>query len=217
MDLVIFDMDGLLIDSEPFWRKAEIKVFADKGIQLVEEDCLQTTGLSVLDVVKYWSELQSIHVDLQATANEIVDEVIKLILNEGDAMRGVHQILEFFRLKNIPMALASGSDYRLIEVVLEKLQLASYFVHIQSAESLPHGKPHPEIFLHTAKTLNANPMHCLVFEDSVNGVIAAKAARMKCVAVPESHNFERMEYAIADLKMQSLTDFNKNKFELLIN
>ena len=216
--LIIFDMDGLLIDSEPFWRQAEIKVFGEYGIHLSDEDCIKTTGLSVTEVVRFWQDKYSnIPLNINHVAKQILEQVTVLVKKNGVAMAGVYETLNFLKESGIKMALASGSHYSLIHVVLDKLKISDYFSLIQSAENLTYGKPHPDIFISTAKKLKVEPQNCIVFEDSVNGVIAAKAARMKCVAIPEAHNMGKTTYAIADIQLESLIQFDKKVLQQLTN
>ena len=210
---VIFDMDGLLIDSEPLWRKAEIRIFAQHDVFLTDNDCRSTTGLRVDEVVSFWmNQFNKMHLDAISLIKEINQGVIDLVNAEGEALPGVFEIMRFFRQKQIPMALASSSSQRIIDAVAKKLKLTDYLTHLISAEKLPYGKPHPEVFLETAKHLKISPLNCLVFEDSVFGVIAAKSARMKAIAVPESQNFQKPEFAIADKKLNSLTQFDEAIF-----
>ncbi|TAH06322.1 MAG: hypothetical protein EAZ16_00180, partial [Sphingobacteriales bacterium] len=97
--------------------------------------------------------------------------------------------------------------------VVDKLQIRPYLHTITSAEHLPFGKPHPQVFIDCAAALNSNPQACLVFEDSFNGMIAAKAAKMKCVVVPHPASFNHPRWGAADLKLSSLANFN----DLLLN
>jgi sugar-phosphatase len=94
---------------------------------------------------------------------------------------------------------------RLIEAVTNKLNIRNYFDVMWSAEFEPYGKPHPGIFLSTANKLQTTPENCLVFEDAINGVLAAKAAKMYCIAVPEEATYHDLRFAIADKKIKSLT------------
>ena len=105
------------------------------------------------------------------------------------------------------MALASSSSMSLIEAVVDKLNIRMYFDVLWSAEFEPYGKPHPGIFLTTAAKLQVDPKECIVFEDSINGVISAKAARMKCIAIPEEATFNDPRFAIADSKLRSLKEY----------
>jgi sugar-phosphatase len=132
-------------------------------------------------------------------------------------MEGLHYILEYFHTKDLKVGLASSSPLNLIECVLNHLNISSYFQAVYSAEFEPYGKPHPAVYLTCAKGLNVSPVHCLAFEDSVNGMVAAKAARMKVVAVPELHNQKDKRYGLADLQLPSLLHFTDEHFEQLNN
>lgn len=218
IEAVIFDMDGILINSEPLWRQAVIKVFNSLGIDFNEAMCLKTVGYRIDEVVAYWRK----HFDLgqendTIIANHIIDELIFSINQSGKEMPGVHFILDFFASKKIKTGLATSSAYRIIDAVMKKLNIAEYFEAIHSAEHEVYGKPHPAVYLHAAGKLNTEPMHCLAFEDSFNGILSAKAARMKCVAVPESHNYFDNRFIISDLRIHSLTEFDETKWIELNN
>lgn len=213
---VIFDMDGLLIDSEPFWRDAEIAEFAKVGITLTPEIAMQTMGLRISEVVLQWYEKHPWDKDehpLPAVSDRIVKEVIRLIQLNGEPLAGVHEIIEFFTARSLKLALASSSDMALIEAVLEKLDIRHHFEVVHSAQFEAYGKPHPAVFLTTAERLGISPQQCLVLEDSLNGVISAKAARMKCLAVPEDAMRQEKRFVIADTVLHSLTEFNDSVWE----
>jgi mannitol-1-/sugar-/sorbitol-6-/2-deoxyglucose-6-phosphatase len=144
---------------------------------------------------------------------EITEAMREMIVAKGEALPGVYETLDFFRSRSVPLALASSSDHQLISTVLRKLSLEAYFSVIRSGEHEPFGKPHPQIFISTARDLRVEPADCVVFEDSINGVLAAKAAGMFCIAVPDRHGYEDSRLAIADVKLRSLADF---KEELLL-
>lgn len=202
---VIFDMDGLLIDSEPLWREAEIDIFGKKGIQLTEDDCRGTTGMRVDEVVKHWSlKYPEANLSVPDMVVEIMQRVTQLVIEKGEAMPGVLQAIEFFKQKKLPLAIASASSNALINTVVDKLNIRESFTLIQSAEFMQYGKPHPEIFIETANQLGVPVQNCLVLEDSVYGVLAGKAAKMKVVAVPDHENYHKTGYCIADHKITSL-------------
>lgn len=206
-DAVIYDMDGLIIDSEPFWRQAEMKVFATVGLLLTEQDCIQTTGFRFDEVVEYWSHKnpwtgktkQQIH-------DEVLDEMENAIKHHAQAMTGVHASLDYFKSKGIKMAVASSSAMRLIKATVKKLKIETYFDLLVSAEHETHGKPHPAVFLRTAEMLNVRAEKCLVLEDSFNGLLAAKAAKMKCAVVPYPEDYNNPKLIIADWKLKSLEE-----------
>ncbi|GAA0555135.1 hexitol phosphatase HxpB [Chitinophaga japonensis] len=208
INTVIFDMDGLLIDSEPLWGIAMREVFATVGVTLTTELTAHTTGLRTVEVVDYWHDhFKWNGKTREQVVTEIVDAVTAKIRAQGKAMDGLHYILDYFRGKDFKIGLASSSPMSLITSALEHLDITPYFHAVYSAEFEPYGKPHPAVYLACAKALNSSPLHCLAFEDSVTGMIAAKAARMKTVVVPEAHKRSDKRYALADLQLDSLKEF----------
>jgi len=207
---VIFDMDGVLIDSEPLWRKAMIEGFASIGVLITEEDCKKTTGNRLKEVVEYWFEKLNI-LDFLPTEIEhrIINMLVKLINNEGKAISGVIEVINFCKNKNIKIGLATSSSNQLMEAVLEKLNLKNTFKSSISAENMEYGKPHPEVFLNCASQLQISPLECIVIEDSINGVIAAKAAFMKVIALPEQENINNHKFSIADYKLNNMQEVLK--------
>ncbi len=207
---VIFDMDGVLIDSEPLWRKAMIEGFASIGVLITEEDCKKTTGNRLKEVVEYWFEKLNI-LDVLPTEIElrIINMLVKLINNEGKAISGVIEVINFCNNKNIKIGLATSSSNQLMEAVLEKLKLKNTFKSSISAENMEYGKPHPEVFLSCASQLQISPLECIVIEDSINGVIAAKAAFMSVIALPEHENINNHKFSIADYKLNNMQEVLK--------
>ena len=207
---IIFDMDGLLIDSEPLWEIAEMKTFSSLGVPLTSEMTKQTMGLRADEVVEYWftrypwKKLSKKEVEVL-----IVNDVINLVKEKGLPKSGVHQIIKLFAEKKLPTAIASSSQTKIIDTVIEKLGIGNTMKVICSAEHEPYGKPHPGVYLTTAKKLGVLPEDCLVFEDSPNGVKAAKAAGMKCIAVPDSKMIKDENFTLADLILTSLSDFDE--------
>ncbi|NMA26247.1 MAG: hexitol phosphatase HxpB [Burkholderiales bacterium] len=203
----IFDMDGVLLDSEPFWRQAEMEVFATVGLHLTEEDCMQTMGVRIDEVValrhlqKPWSSPSCSEV-----ADRIVERVAELIQTRGRPLEGVGEALEFLQEKGLSLALASSSSSRLIRTALETLELTSAFPVWHSAEYEEFGKPHPAVFLATARKLGVAPASCLVIEDSLNGVVAAFAAGMPALAVPEPAVAQDPRFALAQAVLGSLRE-----------
>jgi sugar-phosphatase len=214
---VIFDLDGLLINSEPFWQMSMVEVFNKRGVKLSIDDCKTTTGMRVDEVVKYWAlKYPEAKLNIADTVADIMQTIQQLVKTKGEAMPGVDYIISFFEEMNIPMAIASASAHSLIDTVTDKFNIRNKFKVIQSAEYLKYGKPHPEIFINTATLLETEPNECLVFEDSVYGILAAKSAMMKVVAVPEKENFNKKEYCIADKKIKSLNNFDIDVWNDLI-
>ena len=201
----VFDMDGLLVDSEPLWHQAEIEILGGLGVPLVASSCRQTKGMFVGEVTRYWFERHPwAGPDPDAVAVAVVDRVMELVADRGRLQPGVAGALELCRGHGLPLAVASSSQYRLIDLVLDHFGLSGEFALVHSAEDEPYGKPHPGVFLTTAGRLGVAPDRCLVWEDAPAGVLAAKAARMACVAVPEPAERDQPAFAIADAVLDSL-------------
>jgi sugar-phosphatase len=201
----IFDMDGLLVDSEPLWRQAEQDVFGALGLRLTEDDCMRTTGLRVDEVVRHWFALHPWPgPGIAEVGATIVERVVALIRDQGEAKPGAAAAVAAARRAGLRTALATGSSFDLIDATLERLGLVGAFEVRCSAQSEPYGKPHPAVFLTTAARLGVDPTECVVLEDSLPGVIAAKAARMRCIAVPETTGPGRARFAVADVVLDSL-------------
>ena len=209
---IIFDMDGVLIDSEPLWRKAEIETFAKLGLSFTDEMCMQTMGMRTKEVIEYWFKITPWEgKSVKEVEIDLLQRVTQLIVEEGDAMKGVENALRYFKNKGLKVALASSSSSSLIEAVIEKLQIKKYFEVIESAEYLDFGKPHPEIFTKTAKKLGVHANECLVIEDSFNGVLAAKSAMMKVVAIPDKESKNDDRFVIADYILNDLNQIKEIK------
>jgi sugar-phosphatase len=208
---VIYDMDGVLVNSEPLWQKAEILSFAKVDIHLTEEMCMRTMGLRVDEVARYWfTRFPSDQARAKEIENLILENVISFVRLEGCAMNGVYDSLDFFKKHNLKLALASSSSMRLIEATLDKLEIRHYFSAVHSAEFEEYGKPHPGVYLTTAKKMGVQPNSCIAIEDSINGMIAAKAAKMKCIAIPDPSLNDDKRLGIADIVISSLGEIDQN-------
>ena len=207
---MVFDLDGLLIDSEPFWRRAEIEVFATVGVHVTEAETRQTMGLRIDDAVHHWFERRPWEGRSPAEVERAVTaRVAELIEAEGRPMPGARDLVDLCRQRAIPMAVCSGSYAVVIEAALDKLGLTSSMAAWHSAEWEPLGKPHPGAYLSTADKLGVDPTSCLAFEDSFNGAISAKAARMRVVAVPEPAALASPRWGFCDLVLPSLEAFDE--------
>jgi len=201
-------MDGMLTDSEPLWRIASVEALNAIGVPLTEEDAIATTGLRTDELVEQWQRVYPwTDPPRKVVEAEIERRVIDLIREQAIPNPGVHEILELLSGAGYPLGIASSSASDVINVVLETLGIAHYFAVVQSAEHEPFGKPHPAVYIEAARRLNVAPTDCVAFEDSPNGVIAAKAARMRCIAVPDPALVDDRRFLAADLLLGSLTDF----------
>jgi len=214
---VIFDMDGLLIDSEPLWQRAETASFADVGLALTPEMCRQTTGMRTDEMVRYWFDRHPWSgPSLKEIELLVISRLSRLIYEEARPMSGAIELVRRFERTGLNMAIASSSPLRIIETVADRFGIAGVVRTLRSAESQPYGKPHPGVFIDTARDLGCRPAECLVFEDSINGVIAGKAAKMTTIAVPDKAMLNRPEFSIADLTISTLNDFDDRCFDRFI-
>lgn len=209
LNTVIFDMDGLLVDSEPLWNEAATEVFGRYGMALSPADYALTTGLRTKEFVQWWFNRHQVDLaHAQQAETDIVEGVIARFLQKGKALPGVEYIVDFFVHQQYKIGVATSSGMPLVNAVIDSLGIRHRLQAITSAAALPYGKPHPQVYLDCAQALGAHPTQCLCFEDSFNGMIAAKAARMKCVVVPAHHDAQLEHWKAADLKISSLQNFN---------
>ncbi|HSZ37551.1 MAG TPA: hexitol phosphatase HxpB [Acidimicrobiales bacterium] len=205
----IFDMDGLLIDSEVLWHQAELEILGDQlGVPLEKDGFRTTKGMFVHEVTEHWYARHPWPGPSPAdVAVSIVDRVIDLILTRGSLKPGALAAIDLCRGRGWPLAVASSSEYRLIEAALRHFGLRDRFDLVHSAEDEEYGKPHPAVFLTAASKLGAvAPKRCLVWEDAPAGVLAAKAASMACIAVPETGEGSHPAFGLADLVVGSLEE-----------
>jgi len=215
---VIFDMDGVLIDSEPIWRKVEARVYQKMGLPVTENTLLATMGTRIDKAVEYiyqmhpWGPTPT----LAHVTNRILKGVEEEIRAHGVLKEEVAQALSLCKKRGVGIALASSTTVRLIRVTLETLHLTHFFQVMHSGELETHPKPAPDIYLTTAHMLKVKPEECIAIEDSPVGVVSAKAAGMKCIAVVDPHHASDPRYEIADVRINSLKDFNEKIWNKLI-
>jgi HAD superfamily hydrolase (TIGR01509 family) len=213
---VIFDMDGLLIDSEPLWRLAEVEVFNAIGVPLSDELALTTMGLRTDEVVEHWYARHPWQgCSLKEVEARIDSRVVELVRQRAGPLPGVREVIAYFKARGLPLAIASSSSSEIIAAVVHHFDLSSAFDVLQSAEHEPYGKPHPGVYIAAAHALGVSPTDCLAFEDSANGLLAAKAARMRCIAVPEPAVRNDRRFCIADAVLDSLADFRPELIDQL--
>ena len=205
IDTVIFDMDGLLLDTEPLWGKSMLRIAQKHHIPIQAHQFKETTGLKIHEVVHYWSikyPWQGSSVDV--VAEEIIDDIIALAKAEAGIMPGVIDLIQKLSAQNFKLGVATSSPTRMLYELIHHFELHPFFQQLSSADSVGFGKPHPAVFLDCARHLNSSALACVVLEDSFNGVLAAKAARMKVIAVPDEQHFDDERFVIADHKIRSL-------------
>jgi mannitol-1-/sugar-/sorbitol-6-/2-deoxyglucose-6-phosphatase len=204
-DAVIYDMDGVLTDSEPLWKIAMEDVFKSVGCPLTKEDFQRTVGLRIDEVINYWYQVSPWpNASPKEVENAIVQRMIELLTARATPLLGVVESLEFFSSKGLKIGLATSSYQVLIDCILDTLQIRHFFQTVHSAEYELFGKPHPAVYLTAAKNLELDPRRCLVIEDSLNGIISGKAARMTVFCVPEKTHHPEPKLILADAQFDDL-------------
>jgi beta-phosphoglucomutase-like phosphatase (HAD superfamily) len=203
----VFDMDGLLIDSEVLWHEAELEILGGLGVPIEKDGFRTTKGMFVHEVTAHWYGLHPWPGPSPAdVAVSIVDRVIDLIVTKGSLKPGAIGAIDLCAARGWPLAVASSSEYRLIDAALGHFSLRDRFALVHSAEDEAYGKPHPAVYLTAASKLGVPPKRCLAWEDAPAGVVAAKAASMACIAVPESGEGADPAFGLADLVVDSLEE-----------
>ncbi|EOT5497669.1 hexitol phosphatase HxpB [Citrobacter koseri] len=204
----IFDMDGLLIDSEPLWDQAELEVMASLGVDITRRHELpDTLGLRIDMVVDLWYAQQPWNgPDRQAVTDRIISRAISLVEETRPLLPGVREAVALCKSQGLMVGLASASPLHMLEKVLTMFDLRESFDALASAEKLPYSKPHPQVYLDCAAKLGVDPLTCVALEDSVNGMVASKAARMRSIVVPAEEGLHDPRFALANVKLTSLAE-----------
>lgn len=208
---VLFDMDGVIVNTEPLHRKAYYKMFEDLGIEVSDEFYSTFTGASTKAV------MQSIinHFDLQNSVEELSQIKRNYFKDyfdhdpDFDLLPGVKELIIHYYENNIKLVLASSAHINTINWVFEKFDLEKYFVGKISGADLQESKPNPEIFEIAAKIANEAQENCMVIEDSTNGIIAANRAGIFCAAYKSEHS-KLQDYSSADIL---ISDFSELRLE----
>lgn len=182
---VIFDMDGLLVDSEPVWAVAESAMMTQRGKQSDPEIQKSLVGLRMGDFLSAMIDAYSMTDTLEDLRTEIVERMVTLIPAEVRPRPGAPELLASLETRHIPCAIASSSGMAIINAVVTAQGWDRYFKTHVSGDDVPHGKPAPDIYLEAARQLGVDPADCLTLEDSPTGARAAVAAGMVCYAIPD--------------------------------
>lgn len=213
-EAVIFDMDGVLIDSEPLWKIAMEEAFQSVGCNITKADFQQTVGLRIDEVVRYWHSNRGWdELTCEQMEERIVQRMVVLIKETGVPLLGVPETIHYLRQAGFKIGLGTSSYRVLIDTVLETLGLTTAFDFTHSAEDEAYGKPHPAVYLTVADQLKVAPQKCLVIEDSFNGIIAGLAAQMTVVCIPEKSHHPDPRLEVATIQFEDmrafLNDFSK--------
>ncbi len=211
-EAVIFDLDGLMIDSEPLWREVESRIFSANGIPVTIDDCAQTMGLRIDEAIHFWKKkFPRVSLDVEKLQLEIIFEVKQLIEEKGEALPGVLSAINLLKQENIRLGLASSSSRELIDAVLNRFKLVDHFEVVCSAEDEKRGKPSPDVYLSTIEKLNLPATEVLALEDSSSGVCSAKAASLSCICIPGE--FTDPTKLTVDLVINSLEELSVELLE----
>ncbi len=184
---VIFDLDGLLVDTEPLWFRARVELFQQHGLVWTEADQIKCMGVST----SFWTNLMAERLAGRMSPDEITEDIVDRMVayyqaGEVELLPGARQALESCQVK-YPLGLASGSHKRLVKAAIEGLHWQSLFREVLSSDDVPAGKPAPDVYLEVIRRLGVTPAETAVVEDATSGILAGHAAGAKVIAVPNHH------------------------------
>ena len=201
---VIFDMDGVLTDSEPLINAAAVAMFKEKGLVVQPEDFLPFIGAGEDRYIGGVAEKYQFLLDLPKAKDRTYEIYLKLVPLQLEAFPGACDLVHACRQSGLLVAVASSADQIKVEANLNKIGLPLAFWNVVvTGERVKHKKPAPDIFLRAAQHLGVDPAACVVVEDAVNGIQAAKAAGMRCIAV--AHSFPAEHLREADLVRDTIS------------
>jgi HAD superfamily hydrolase (TIGR01509 family) len=210
-EAVIFDMDGVLIDSEPIWKIAMEQAFHSVGCMLTREDFQKTVGLRIDEVVSYWYKVAPWENETEHEVEQmIIQKMVEFLSVAVKPLVGVVETLQYLKEKGLKIGLATSSYRILVDTVLYACEITEYFDVIHTAEEEDYGKPHPAVYMTAADRLGVNFSKCLVIEDSINGVISGKAARMQVVCIPEKTHHVNPKLILADYTFETMEQMLKD-------
>ncbi|MFC0216603.1 HAD family hydrolase [Paenibacillus chartarius] len=206
----IFDMDGVIIDSEPLHFEADRLTMERFGQQVEQEDLEKYVGMTNPEM---WQLIREAYGMMGVELEELLAcqksiKLERLFHDAWEPIEGIMELLVSLHDTGVPMAVASSSPRWFIEGVLTRLGIASYFTYIISGEEVERGKPSPDIYLEAARFLGVKPEHCMVLEDSRNGVIAAKTAGMSCIGFVNP-NSGQQDLSLADYTVRKIIEVRK--------
>ena len=204
---IIFDLDGLLVDSEPCWDTARRQLAAEVGRDWNLDDKRACMGVSTTEWATHMIKRLGLEMDAAQTAAVIVGKMREIYAREIPFLPGALAAVEL-AASCYPTALASGSERSLIATVIQDEALRGKFQAAVCTDDMPRGKPSPDVYLETARLLGVSPKYCVCLEDSGNGILAGLAAGMRVIAVPDAE-FPPAPEVIerAHLVLDSLTEF----------
>lgn len=201
---VIFDMDGVLVDSEPLWKQAEEEVFSSLGVKLNKESTEITKSMTTSEVAQFWyNKFPWKDVSISEAEEMVINKVSELVESNDCQVEGISTFIHELKSRNFKIGLATNSPYSIIPKVLRKLKVDSCFDAICSSEFEESGKPDPSVYISAAQKLQVSAPDCIAIEDSYSGMLAAKRAGMTVIAF--TPNTEMKEHDIADYSINNFS------------
>lgn len=217
IETVIFDMDGVIVDTEPLHYEVSLIQFKDLGIELSPELYSTFTGNSnknIYQKIKQRFELSNSLEDLVSTKNALFTEAFRSN-SDLELLPGVMNLITELHQKGMQLVLASSSEHQIIDLVFERFGLGQFFSHKVSGDEFPQSKPHPAIFQHALKLAETSNEKCIVIEDSENGIKAAKAAGLYCVAF-KGKTAEGQDQSLADRIIYDFGELNYDNISAIV-
>ena len=212
---IIFDMDGVIIESEPLYMEIDREIFKKYGLELTKEEREKYTGIPLDEI---WLKLnQDYNLDQEYDLEDIVEDHVESFyqgLKESDIqlIEGLNNWFNKLKKMNIKMLIASSSFPKIVDYIYQNFNLDRYMEGYVNLDDVEKGKPDPEIFIKAAETMKLSPEDCIVIEDSENGVLAAKRASMKCVA----YNGRNSTFQDLDRADLIIDEYNQSNFDRVI-
>jgi HAD superfamily hydrolase (TIGR01509 family) len=204
---VTFDLDGVLADSEPWWNQIDAKLLAEHGVSYHGEHHRNVLGVSYRLAVEFYKNAFHISASVEELMRRRGEIATEFFANRVGLFPSAKMTLEQLREMKLPLAVATSSVSASARPFLDRTGITSFFDVIITGDEVQRGKPHPDIYMQTAKTLGISPEICLVIEDALAGVAAAKAANMRVAAIPDTRFVDPREYENeADYVLGSLSE-----------
>lgn len=215
IEAVVFDMDGLLVDSEPLWQRARIDAFGADRLRWTPADQERVMGSSTQAWAAQIADKLDHEFSLQQIIDRVVDQMEAFYLDSVPFLPGAREVVAQLAGR-YPLAIASGASYRLIRAVVRSAGWENTFVEILSADDLARGKPAPDIYLEITRRMKVPAEHTAIFEDSGNGILSGHAAGGQVIAVPGGYHQTSADIlSKARLVLGSLLDFRPEMLDRL--
>ena len=213
IEAIIFDMDGLLVDSEPVWNQARVELAASVDKDWNKDDHKAVMGVSTQEWIDYMRQRLELDMSPEQVQLEVISRMAAMYDGGIPFLPGAIEAVAL-AAQHYPVALASGSHRSLIDIVIEHPAMKDKFQVVLAADEVGAGKPDPTVYLEAARRLGIDPTHCVCLEDSGNGILAGVRAEMFVIAVPDARFSPAADILNqADVVLNSLTDFSLSLFE----